>query len=97
MLGTQVLQRTPTTVVASDDPLRALEAVEVEAIMTSQLTFLVAVSNTRPGKIQISKPRVLQCLFGLLLQGSPRLQRVVLRLLRRVCGVKQWRPTSRRC
>ena len=52
--------------------------VEVERLLYSQL--LPRQHARRP--VQLAKPSLLQCLTALLLEGSPRIQRLILRVLR---------------
>jgi hypothetical protein len=63
-----------------------LEEVESEARVSRLLVLLASISNSRAGRLHIGTPATLRALLGLMQFGSPRNQRLVLLLLRKVCA-----------
>ncbi|KAF1318254.1 Hect e3 ubiquitin, partial [Globisporangium splendens] len=63
-----------------------LETLEVEMYTFAMLGFVLSLSGSSPTLHHLSKPKILRELLELLRTGSPRSQRVVKLLLRKVCS-----------
>lgn len=67
-------------------PVRQLELTELEAVAHATLTFTASVAGSPSGKMHLASPAFLVVLLGALEVGSPRMQRLSLRLLRTVAS-----------
>ncbi|KAF0690354.1 hypothetical protein As57867_018179, partial [Aphanomyces stellatus] len=82
-----MLRSMSTPVQQMNQEAAPLEPLEVEAYVFHILVFLISQSDTYPAQEHLSKPAVLRELLLLLRMGSPRAQRLVQLLLRRVASV----------
>uniref|UniRef100_K3X786 HECT domain-containing protein n=1 Tax=Globisporangium ultimum (strain ATCC 200006 / CBS 805.95 / DAOM BR144) TaxID=431595 RepID=K3X786_GLOUD len=76
-------QRMPSDLASQGE---VLETLEVEMYTFAMLGFVLSLSGSSPALHHLSKPKILRELLELLRTGSPRSQRVVKLLLRKVCS-----------
>ncbi|CAK4812184.1 unnamed protein product [Aphanomyces euteiches] len=82
-----VLRSMSTPVQQMTQEAAPLEPLEIEAYVFHLLLFLISQSDAYPAQDHLSKPAVLRELLLLLRMGSPRAQRLVQLLLRRIASV----------
>ncbi|OQR82728.1 HECT E3 ubiquitin ligase [Achlya hypogyna] len=75
---------TPVPMVVASNANEPLESLEVESFAFDLLQFLFSQSHTYPAQEHLTKPAMLRELVMLLRLGSPRVQRMVQLILRRI-------------